>query len=96
MPFDLEIPALFRSQGWKVKIRDKERLEPPHASILFRDKTWRIGLRDREFLDSSPSSKDVPKELLDYVYNCHSWNELCRQWNLMYPKNPLDSDEDES
>lgn len=96
MPFELAIPAFFRRQGWKVKIRDKERLEPPHASILFKDKMWRIGLRDGEFLDRSPPPRDVPKKLLDHVVDDESWNELCRQWNLMYPKNPLDSDEDES
>ena len=77
-----------------MKIRDKERLEPPHASILFKDKAWRIGLRDGEFLDGSPSPKDVPKALLAHVEV--SRNELCSHWNLMYPNNPLDSTEDES
>jgi hypothetical protein len=95
MPFDLEIPVLFRDQGWKVKIRDKERLEPPHASILFKTKAWRIGLRDRVFLDSTPSSKGVPKKLLDHVFADEAWDELCRQWDLMYPNNPVGGDEDE-
>ena len=94
MPFDLHIPARFRHQGWKVKIRDKERLEPPHVSILFKDKTWRIGLRDGKFLDDSPPPAGVPGKLLDHVKI--SWDELCGQWNLMYPNNPLDSTEDES
>ena len=93
MPFDLVIPVPFRGQSWKVKIRDKERLEPPHASILFKDKTWRIGLRDGEFLDGSPSPKDVPKALLAHVEA--SRNELCRQWDLMYPDNPVGGNEDE-
>lgn len=96
MPFDLVISALFRRQGWKVKIRDKERLEPPHASVLFKCKAWRIGLRDKEFLDENPCPKDVPGKLLDCVFADEAWKELRRQWDLMYPDNPVGGDEDES
>jgi len=28
VPFELKIPPPWRSQGWKVKVRDRERVEP--------------------------------------------------------------------
>ncbi len=41
MPYELLLPSRVRAQGWKVKIRDKERLEPPHATVLKRMESWR-------------------------------------------------------
>lgn len=49
MAFDLPLPVPLRKQGWRVKIRDKERLEPPHATILRRTTAWRLSLRTAEF-----------------------------------------------
>ncbi|HVS11835.1 MAG TPA: hypothetical protein VMS76_18355 [Planctomycetota bacterium] len=51
MPFALELPDHLRRAGWKVKVRDKERLEPPHVTILFKARTWRLDLGTREFLE---------------------------------------------
>ena len=50
MPHALELPKRLKAQGWKVKIREKERLEPPHVTIMCRRKEWRLSLRDGEFL----------------------------------------------
>src|SRR3954447_14063766 len=34
MPFDLPLTRKLRVQGWKVKIREKERVEPPHVTVM--------------------------------------------------------------
>jgi hypothetical protein len=54
-------------RGWKVKVRDRERVEPPHVSIMHKSNSWRWGLRSEQFLDSEPDPKDVPEELLQTV-----------------------------
>jgi hypothetical protein len=51
MPFDLRLARQLAKAGWKVKIRDKERLEEPHLTIIKGTRSWRIGLRSRAFLD---------------------------------------------
>ena len=33
MPFNLELPEALKQAGWKVKIHDSERLEPPHVTV---------------------------------------------------------------
>lgn len=86
MPYDLLLPALLKAQGWKVKIRDKERLEEPHVSILRTTTTWRLGLRTGRFLDTSPDPKPIPRELLALIQQNHAL--LIEQWNIRYPENP--------
>jgi len=34
MPFELQLPRNLKADGWKVKIFDKEELEPPHVTVL--------------------------------------------------------------
>ena len=91
MPFDLPLPAPFQRQGWKVKIRDRERLEPPHVTILHRTRAWRLGLRDGEFLDRQPDPGLVPAEVIRAVLD--SLDVLCREWDRRYPGNPVRSSE---
>src|SRR2546425_12809991 len=55
VPFTLNLPEPWASRGWKVKIRDRERLEPPHGTILQKTRAWRFDLRSDEFLDKKPS-----------------------------------------
>lgn len=86
MPYELPLPERVKEQGWKVKIRDKERLEPPHATVLRRARAWRWDLRTRRFMDKTPNPSEVPKEALDSMQAQHA--ELCRQWDAMYPENP--------
>src|SRR5437763_589489 len=50
MPFELIILKRLKKQGWKVKVREKKRLEPPHVTIICGKKEWRVGLRDGGFL----------------------------------------------
>lgn len=87
MPYELPLPERVKEQGWKVKIRDKERLEPPHATVLRRARAWRWDLRTRRFMDKTPNPNEVPKEALDSMQSQHA--ELCRQWDAMYPENPV-------
>jgi hypothetical protein len=91
MPFSLELPRRFAKQ-WSVKIRDKERLEPPHVTIIGGPNTWRWGLRERTFLDEEPDPDDVPEELLELIIE--HWEELREAWDGMYPENEVASDEE--
>ncbi len=92
MAFDLPLPRGPRSQGWRVKIRDKERLEPPHVTILRRTSSWRLDLRTGEFMDGSPDPADVPSGVLEVIEA--NWDRLCEEWDAMYPSNPVAGDPD--
>lgn len=93
MAYSLDIPPPWNSQRWKVKIRDKERLEPPHLSIVRGTKTWRLCLRTGEFLDDQPDPKEVPAELLAFIRA--NWKQLQQQWDAMYPENPVARERDD-
>ena len=84
-----DLPAQFHGAQWKLKIRDKERTEPPHVSVLKGSKCWRWGLRERAFLDRKPTPRDVPKELVTYLGKIHG--EICAAWDRMCPHNPVNS-----
>ena len=45
MPYELPLPKKLRAEGWKVKIREKERVEPPHVTVMHKAEEWRLGLR---------------------------------------------------
>ena len=90
MAFSLNLPAPWPERGWKVKIRDRERLEPPHASILHRTRAWRLGLRTGTFLDKEPDPKEVPQALVDEV--AERLPLLREAWDQMYPDNPVASE----
>lgn len=91
MPFNLPLPDKFKKEGWKVKIRDKERAEPPHVSIIRKLNTWRWGLREQKFLDRKPPHREVPSDLLECVKR--NLSNLTDQWNQMYPYNPVRPEE---
>jgi len=93
VPFALTLPEPWASRGWKAKIRDRERLEPPHVTILHKTRGWRFELRSGTFLDREPDPKDVPEEIVGAV---RSKIELLRQeWDRMFPENPVFSTEDD-
>lgn len=88
MPYELDLPPAWKSQRWKVKIRDRERLEPPHVTILHKTREWRLGLRDGEFLVPPGGSwRDIPDEVRNAIRA--AWGELQAEWNRMYPGNPV-------
>lgn len=91
MAFSLSLPAALVAQGWKAKIRDRERTEPPHVTVIHRTRAWRVDLRTGRFLDREPDPNDVPKELLDELTRQSAL--LRRTWDEMYPENPVESKE---
>jgi hypothetical protein len=88
-----DLPAELASGRWKVKVRDKERAEPPHVSVLRGTQCWCWGFRERAFLDSEPSPRDLPKDLVQHLENIHG--EICAAWDDMYPHNPVTSKDNE-
>ena len=92
MPFELKLPESQRRAGWKVKILEKERLEPPHATIIFGWKKWRLGLRDERFLDVGHSWKQIPDEVKSTVMD--NLEDLRHAWDAKYPGNPVAGEDD--
>ena len=88
MPFDLDLPARCKSEGWKVKIREKERNEPPHVTILLRTRTWRIDLRNGTFLIPPGGSwQDIDDDVRTTIQT--QWDSLQRAWDQKYRENPI-------
>lgn len=94
MPFNIGLPPQLSNQGWRLKIRDKERLEPPHVSVIKRTQTWRWDLRARGFMDKEPDPDLVPEEILDIIKA--NLTALQQAWDVMYPENPISSEEIEN
>jgi hypothetical protein len=94
MPHSFEVPEPWKSRGWAIKIRDRERLEEPHVSVLFKTRVWRFGLRSIQFLDVEPDPGDVPRGLVRHLED--HLEEHITIWDAMYPENPVASEEDEN
>jgi len=93
MPHKLDLPKRLKARGWKVKIRDKERLEPPHVTVMCRKKEWRIGLRDEAYL-VPPGGKwgDIDDEVREIIKK--NWKQLQDAWDRKYPSNPISGQEE--
>jgi hypothetical protein len=91
MTFALPLSPEWSSQGWKAKIRDRERLEPPHVTILRKTLAWRLSLRDGAFLDAEPDPRQVPSALVREVRA--RFPLLRAAWDERYPDNPVNSEE---
>ncbi|HEX8695459.1 MAG TPA: hypothetical protein VF746_23805 [Longimicrobium sp.] len=87
MPYSLPLPEPWKSRGWKLKIAEKERLEPPHATLYFRTCRWRVCLRGGRFLDPEPDPAYVPRDLVAAVHR--ELPVLRAAWDGMYPRNPV-------
>jgi hypothetical protein len=87
MAFSLELPNDLRQTGWKVKIRDKERLEPPHVTILLKSSAWRLNLRTGGFLEPEANWRSVDPRVRGAIED--AWSLLCSKWDAMYPDNPV-------
>jgi hypothetical protein len=44
MVYELRLPRIFRDRGWKVKIRNLERTEEPHVTIIWKTRSWRYSI----------------------------------------------------
>lgn len=93
MPFSLPLPDSFRHQGWKVKIREKERVEEPHATVIRGKHVWRFGLRSGAFLDAEPDPRHVLQKIVEAIRG--AMDVLRGQWDEAYPENPVESEPDE-
>lgn len=102
MAFDLKLPKNLADQQWKVKIANLERVEPPHVTIIRKTTRWRFGLREKGFLDKKPDPSEVVEDLIQYILQSDPGNSdreiyglLCREWDKMYPLNPVAGAEDD-
>lgn len=87
MAYSLPLPAGLVPEGWKVKIRDRERCETPHATILRKTETWRVSLRDEMFLDRFPPPREVSGAVTEAI--AAGLPRLTQEWNQRYPENPV-------
>ena len=88
MPFELPLPKKLRSIGWKVKIREKERVEPPHVTVMHKLDEWRLGLRDRQLLiPPGGRIKDIEPAVMRIIDE--NWQRLIDAWDAKYPENPV-------
>lgn len=92
MAFRRPLPKNLRRQ-WTVKIRDRERVEPPHVTILRRTQAWRLDLRTGELLDREPDPDEVPEALLAAIRK--RWAALCEKRGELHPENPVASEEND-
>ena len=92
MPYDHPVPEPFGSSGWKMKIRDRERNEEPHVTIIRKQSFWRFGLRSLVFLDRLPDPRDVPSEITKTIHR--DLDLFCQAWDAMYPQNPVQPESD--
>jgi hypothetical protein len=94
MPFELSLPKRLKARGWKVKIRDKERVEPPHVTVMHNLDEWRIALRDKDVLvPPGGRLKQIDQGVMQIIEE--NWDRLKAAWDAMYPENPVSSAEDE-
>jgi hypothetical protein len=96
VPFELRLPNLALAQSWKLKVRENERNEEPHVSVIFKGSAvYRYGLRRRGFLDTAPDPRLVPDEIVAFIVE--HLDEFITNWDRMYPENPCSStgDDDE-
>lgn len=94
MPYELELEKQLQNL-WKVKIFDKECLEPPHVTIIRSGKIekWRWDLRKKTFMDKQPSPQDLPKALVKTLKDEKNYAEFVKAWNKMFKHNPVESSE---
>lgn len=87
MAFNPDLPLDLKSAGWKVKIRDKERLEEPHiANLKEPESSWRLSLLSKEFLHPGGNWREIDGGVRHAGE--HNWMSLIKEWNRTYPGNP--------
>jgi hypothetical protein len=89
MVYELPIPKSQRDRGWKVKIRNLERTEDPHVTIMWKAKSWRYNIRRTGFMDREPDPKEVPEEVVAHIEK--KLTKLREEWDRKHPGNPIES-----
>lgn len=93
MPYDLNLPGGLKRAGWKVKIRDAERLEVPHVTIMRTRDVWRLSLRTCSFLEEGQGWRQIDRRVRAAIEaKCAA---LRTAWNARYPENPISSENDD-
>lgn len=87
MPYILQLLQALRQAGWKVKIHDFERLEPPHITIYHKMRKWRVSLRDGGFLDRGDRWSQIEVGVRQEIES--NWDLLIREWDAIHPDNPV-------
>jgi hypothetical protein len=87
MPYRLPMPANLR--GWSIKIYDKERLEPPHVTVIHGNCIWRICLRSRSLMDVEQPGCKMHKQVMSLLADEQNWKRLKQEWNSRYPINTV-------
>ena len=87
MPYSHPMPEPYNSQGWRVKIQDKERLEDPHVTIIFKRSRWRYNLRSMGFMDKRPDGAEVPEGIVAEI--AKERDRFVEEWNRINPQNPV-------
>lgn len=87
MPFSLTLSDSLRQAGWKVKIHDFERLEPPHVTVYRRMRSWRLSLRSGDFLDLGDRWSQIDEGVKAAIQS--GWTGLQMEWDRMHPDNPV-------
>ena len=94
MPYALPLVQALKQAGWKVKIHDSERLEPPHVTIYRKfDDRWRLSLRDGGFLEKGREWSQIDGRVRQAIED--NWDLLIAQWDAIHPDNPVRGDDDE-
>lgn len=87
MPFVLQLNTALKQAGWKVKIHDYERLEPPHITVYQKMRKWRLSLRNGEFLDIGDKWSQIDDDVCTAILD--KWDELITEWDRIHPENPV-------
>lgn len=89
MSVEFDLSAALKSSGWKVNIREKETVEPHHASVINGLDTWRWNSREKKFMDKQPPPRSVPKEIKQFLEKNH--DQIVSEWDKKYPLSPVQS-----
>ena len=93
MPYVMLLLGALKQAGWKVKIHDSERLEPPHVTIYQKMRKWRLSLRDGTFLDRGDRWSEIDDRVRMAIER--EWKTLIAEWDEIHPDNPVFGEEDE-
>jgi hypothetical protein len=89
MTYDLPMPKSSKHLGWKVKIRNLERTEDPHVTIIWKTLSWRYNIRNTGFMDREPNPDQVPKDVVAHIEE--NVEKLRAEWNKKHPENRVES-----